>query len=52
MSILLNPEELKEKYISWLEDEITVNNINQYIEVKIKSFTITKAGVLSGCAKN
>lgn len=33
MSILLNPIELKEKYISWLEDEITVNKINEYIEV-------------------
>lgn len=33
MSIVLNPVELKEKYISWLEDEITVNKINEYIEV-------------------
>lgn len=33
MSVLLNPVELKEKYISWLEDEITVNKIGEYIEV-------------------
>lgn len=33
MSVLLNPIELKEKYISWLEDEIAVNKINEYIEV-------------------
>ena len=33
MSIVLNPVELKEKYIGWLEDEITVNKINEYIEV-------------------
>ena len=33
MSFLLNPVELKEKYISWLEDEITVNKIGEYIEV-------------------
>lgn len=33
MSIVLNHIELKEKYIGWLEDEITVNKINEYIEV-------------------
>ena len=32
-NILFNPIELKEKYISWLEDEITVNKIGEYIEV-------------------
>lgn len=33
MSVLLNPVELKEKYISWLEDEITVNKVNEYLEI-------------------
>lgn len=33
MNNLLNPVELKEKYINWLEDEITVNKINEYIEI-------------------
>ena len=33
MNNLLNPVELKEKYINWLEDEITINKINEYIEI-------------------
>ena len=33
MNNLLNPVELKEKYINWLENEITVNRINEYIEI-------------------
>ena len=33
MNVKLNPVELKEKYISWLEDEISVNKIGEYIEV-------------------
>ena len=33
MSIKLNPIELKEKYISWLEEEISVNKIGEYLEV-------------------
>ncbi len=33
MNINLNPIELKEKYISWLEDEISVNKIGEYLEV-------------------
>ena len=33
MDIKLNPIELKEKYISWLEDEISVNKIGEYLEV-------------------
>lgn len=33
MEDLLNPIELKEKYIKWLEDEITVNKIGEYLEI-------------------
>ena len=33
MDIKLNPIELKEKYISWLEYEISVNKIGEYLEV-------------------
>lgn len=33
MDIKLNPIELKEKYISWLENEISVNKIGEYLEV-------------------
>lgn len=31
--LLLDPIKLKEKYISWLEDEITVNKIGEYLEI-------------------
>lgn len=33
MDIKLNPIELKEKYISWLEDEISVNKVGEYLEI-------------------
>lgn len=33
MDRLLDPIKLKEKYISWIEDEITVNKIGEYLEV-------------------
>ena len=33
MNLNLNPIELKEKYVKWLEDEITVNKIGEYLEV-------------------
>lgn len=33
MDKLLDPIKLKEKYISWIEDEITVNKIGEYLEV-------------------
>ena len=33
MSIILDPVELKEKYINWLEDEIIVNEIEDCIEI-------------------
>ena len=33
MMDIMNPTELKEKYISWLENEITINKIGEYIEV-------------------
>ena len=33
MDIKFNPTELKEKYINWLEDEISVNKIGEYLEV-------------------
>jgi len=33
MNLKLNPIELKEKYIKWLEDEITVNKIGEYLEI-------------------
>ena len=33
MDNLLDPIKLKEKYIDWLEDEITVNKINEYLEI-------------------
>ena len=33
MSDMINPIELKEKYINWLEEEITVSKIGEYIEI-------------------
>ena len=30
---MINPIELKEKYINWLEEEITVSKIGEYIEI-------------------
>ena len=33
MNLELNPIELKENYVKWLDDEITVNKIGEYLEV-------------------
>ena len=33
MDNILNPTKLKEQYIKWLEDEITLNKINEYWEI-------------------
>ena len=33
MDNILNPTKLKEQYIKWLEDEITLNKINEYLEI-------------------
>lgn len=33
MKNLLDPIKLKEKYINWLEQEISVNRINEYLEI-------------------
>lgn len=33
MNKILDPVKLKEQYISWLQDEITVNKINEYLEI-------------------
>ena len=33
MDINLNPVQIKEKYVNWLEDEISVNKIGQFLEI-------------------
>ena len=33
MDNILNPTKLKEQYIKWLEDETTLNKINEYLEI-------------------